>query len=53
MEISRAAIAEMVKKVLGEMNGGASGCDGVVPIGVSNRHIHLSHEDVEALLRQN
>lgn len=49
MEISSAAIAEMVKKVLGEMNGSASDCDGNVPIGVSNRHIHLSHEDVEAL----
>ena len=46
-------IAGLVKKVL-EQLGGAEECkkssdDGGVPIGVSNRHIHLSEEHVEVL----
>ncbi|MBQ8291975.1 MAG: phosphate propanoyltransferase [Clostridia bacterium] len=52
MEISSAQIAEMVKKVLGEMEGktavaAASGNE--VPVGVSNRHIHLNKADLETL----
>ena len=51
MDISTDKIVEMVKRVLSEMDTGAQGVnsDGGIPIGVSNRHIHLSKDDLETL----
>ena len=47
MEITNAAVAEMVKKILAEMGGATGALE--IPVGISNRHIHLSREDMETL----
>ena len=47
MEYSKEKITEMVRKVLSELD--AKGGEKDVPIGISNRHIHLSKSDVETL----
>ena len=51
MELTANRIEELVKKIAAEFSGTAcpeSKEDGI-PVGVSNRHIHLSHEHVEIL----
>ena len=48
MNIDNANIAEIVRKVISEMSSGQSN-DNKIPIGISNKHIHLSKEDVETL----
>ncbi|MBQ7907716.1 MAG: phosphate propanoyltransferase [Clostridia bacterium] len=51
MDISKEQIAELVKRALLEINseGKSDGRETKVPIGVSNRHIHLCQADLETL----
>lgn len=45
MDITASAIADIVKKVISEMDDNG----GEIPVGISNRHIHLTKEDMETL----
>ena len=47
MEITNAAVEALVKQVLAEL--GNTACSKEIPVGISNRHIHLSREDMETL----
>ena len=51
MDISKEVIAEMVKRAILEMKGEAraQNTNGGIPVGISNRHIHLSQADLETL----
>ena len=42
-------VSEIVSRVMAEMQGTATEADMLVPVGVSNRHIHLTQEHVETL----
>ena len=48
MKYTEAEIKALVDKVIETVKSSASD-EGDVPVGVSNRHIHLTHEDVETL----
>ena len=47
MDIDISAVAEAVRKVLMETNMDGGEMD--IPVGISNRHIHLTQEHVEIL----
>jgi putative phosphotransacetylase len=49
MDISKEQIAELVRKALSEIDTKAEVKDGGIPVGISNRHIHLSKNDLETL----
>ena len=48
MAMNTGDIAEIVKKVIAEMDASVSQNAGI-PVGISNRHIHLSTQDLETL----
>lgn len=47
MELTEQMIREAVRRAVAQME--AAPADDTVPVGVSNRHIHLTHADVERL----
>lgn len=47
MAINTNDIAAIVKKVISEMDAGSQ--DAGIPVGISNRHIHLNKQDLETL----
>lgn len=47
MEFDASLISDIVKRVI--INIDEKSCDDTVPVGVSNRHIHLSQQDLETL----
>jgi putative phosphotransacetylase len=53
MNYSEAEIKDLVKKVISGLNTSSKTeekkSDGDIPVGISNRHIHLSKEDLETL----
>ena len=49
MSISTADIESIVKKIVSEMSGEATSAGNEIPVGISNRHIHLSREHVDVL----
>jgi propanediol utilization protein len=53
MDYSKENIEALVRRVISGLKDGASEVkseeSGDVPIGVSNRHIHLSREDIDVL----
>jgi len=49
MELRNTDIEQIVKKIIAEMDTAPSSAGGQIPVGISNRHIHLSREDCDVL----
>ena len=51
MEINPSLVEEIVRRVVAQQAPAAESAPSMdqIPVGVSNRHIHLTHSDVETL----
>ena len=50
MELNASTIEAIVKKIVSEMDTPAAKADDLtIPVGISNRHIHLNEADLETL----
>ena len=49
MDLNANTIESIVRKVISEMDTPAKADDLSIPVGISNRHIHLSREDLDTL----
>lgn len=49
MAYNEALVAEIVNRVMAQCGGSTAANDNAVPVGVSNRHIHLTQEHVDIL----
>lgn len=49
MDLNAQSIEAIVKKIISEMDAPAAPADNSIPVGISNRHIHLSREDLDTL----
>ena len=47
MDLNAQSIEAIVKRVISEMETPAADFDYTIPVGISNRHIHLSREDLD------